>query len=79
MLDMRFAQHLLLLDIWMAGVDGRDVCKYLKSQQPTKHIPIIMVSANQDTEKIAREAGADDCITKPFDMYKLLERVAQYV
>ena len=68
----------LLLDIWMAGVDGRDICKQLKNQRLTKHIPIIMISANQDTEKIAREAGADDFIAKPFDMDKLLAKVAQY-
>ncbi len=74
-----YLPDLLLLDIWMKGVDGRDVCRYLKSQKPTKHIPIIMISANQDTEKIAHDAGADDYMTKPFDMDKLLERVAQYV
>ncbi len=74
-----YLPDLLLLDIWMAGVDGRDVCKYLKSQKSTKYIPIIIISANQDTQKIAREAGADDFIPKPFDMYKLLAKVAQYV
>lgn len=74
-----FLPDLLLLDIWMAGVDGRDVCKYLKSQKLTKHIPIIMISANQDIKKIAREAKADDFIAKPFDMDKLLAKVAQYV
>ena len=71
-----YLPDLLLLDIWMAGVDGRDICKNLKSQQHTKHIPIIMISANQNTEQLAREAGADDFIAKPFDMDKLLEKVA---
>lgn len=74
-----YLPDLLLLDNWMAGVDGRDICKYLKSQQLTKHIPIIMVSANQDIEKMAIEAGAEDFIAKPFDMDKLLEKVEQYV
>lgn len=73
-----YLPDLLLLDIWMAGIDGRDVCKHLKSQQRTKHIPVIMVSANQNTEKIAREAGANDFIAKPFDMVELLEKIAQY-
>jgi len=41
-----FAPDLLLLDIWMSGVDGRDICKKLKNQPKTQHIPIIMVSAN---------------------------------
>ena len=74
-----YLPDLLLLDIWMAGVDGRDICKQLKNQRLTKHIPIIMVSANQDTEKIAREAGADDFIAKPFDMDDLLTMVEKRI
>jgi len=58
---------------------GRDICKQLKSQASTKHIPIIMISARQDTEKIAEEAGADDFVAKPFDIFKLLEKIEQYV
>lgn len=73
-----YLPDLLLLDIVMAGIDGRDICIYLKSQQSTKYIPVIMVSANQNTEKIAREAGANDFIAKPFDMDELLGKVAQY-
>ncbi len=69
---------LLLLDIWMSGQDGRDICKALKAQQTTKHIPIIMVSANRDTEDIAREAGANDFLGKPFDIDKLLEKVKKF-
>jgi DNA-binding response OmpR family regulator len=70
---------LLLLDIWMSGVDGRDVCKLLKSTTATKHIPIIMVSAAKDTEQIAKDSGADDFIAKPFQMDHLLATVAKYV
>lgn len=73
-----YLPDLLLLDIWMAGIDGRDVCRYLKSQKRTKNIPVIMVSANQDTEKIALEAGANDFISKPFDMDELLEKIERY-
>lgn len=74
-----FLPDLLLLDIWMTGIDGRDICKNLKSQKLTKHIPIIMISANKDTEKIAHQAGADDFIAKPFDMDDLLAKVEKYV
>lgn len=70
---------LLLLDIWMSGQDGRDICKYLKGKDDTRHIPIIMISANKDTAKIAREAGADDFVAKPFEMDELLSKVAKYV
>ena len=70
---------LLLLDIWMSGVDGRDVCRLLKSTPATKHIPVIMISAAKDTEQIAKDSGADDFISKPFQMEHLLAIVAKYV
>ena len=70
---------LLLLDIWMSGIDGRDICKHLKSAAKTKHIPIILVSATKDIAQIAKDSGADDCISKPFQMEHLLAIVAKYV
>jgi DNA-binding response OmpR family regulator len=63
----------------MSGVDGRDICKQLKSKKQTKNIPIIMISANKDTEKIAKNAGADGFIAKPFEMKELLTTVGRYV
>ena len=75
----RHLPDLILLDIWMSGMDGRDICKQLKAHESTKHIPIIMISARQDTEKIAKESGADDFVEKPFDIFKLLEKIEQYV
>jgi DNA-binding response OmpR family regulator len=70
---------LLMLDVWMSGVDGRNVCKLLKSSAETKHIPIIMISATKDIEQIAKDCGADDCVSKPFQMEHLLAIVAKYV
>ena len=70
---------LLLLDVWMSGEDGRDICKYLKKQADTKSIPIIMISATRDLAQSAKNAGAEDFITKPFQMDYLLAKVAQYV
>jgi DNA-binding response OmpR family regulator len=75
----KYHPDLLLLDIWMSGVDGRDICKQLKAQELTMSIPIIMISANSDTEQIAKNVGADDFISKPFQMDELLEKVAMYV
>jgi DNA-binding response OmpR family regulator len=69
---------LLLLDIWMSGMDGRDICKYLKSQEHTKHIPIILMSASKETEKTAREVGADDFLAKPFELDELVAMVEKY-
>lgn len=70
---------LILLDIWMSGMDGRDICAYLKSQELTRHIPIIMISANKDAMQIAKDAGADDFIAKPFEMNDLIARIKAYI
>jgi CheY-like chemotaxis protein len=70
---------LLLLDIWMSGQDGRDICKYLKSDIATKHIPIIMISASRDVARSARDAGANDFLAKPFDMDELINKIEKYL
>ncbi len=71
--------NLLLLDVWMAGMDGRDICKHLKKQQKTKDIPIILISANRDVEGMAKECGADGFIAKPFEMKDFLSKIKKYL
>jgi DNA-binding response OmpR family regulator len=73
-LDKEFPD-IILLDIWMSGIDGRDVCKHLKQKEDTKKIPIIMISASNDIERSAFDAGADDFLAKPFDMDELLKKI----
>jgi CheY-like chemotaxis protein len=68
----------ILLDIWMSGIDGSDICRYLKKNKSMQHIPIIMISANKDTAQIAREAGADDFVSKPFNFVELQEKIEKY-
>ncbi|HSH31372.1 MAG TPA: response regulator [Candidatus Saccharimonadales bacterium] len=70
---------LILLDIWMSGMDGRDITRYLKNQAATRHIPVIMISANRDTEQIALAAGADGFLAKPFDIKDLIELVQKHL
>lgn len=69
----------LLLDIWMSGRNGGDVCKYLKSQPATQHLPIILISAHSDIQRIAKEAGADDYLAKPFRMKEVIAKVGKYL
>lgn len=71
--------HLLLLDILMSGLDGKDICRTLKAQKSTKHVPIIMISASRDVEEGARDAGADDFISKPFEMNFLLSKIKEHI
>ncbi len=66
---------LLLLDIWMSGEDGRDICKKLKQLETTKNIPVIMISASRDIKESAMAAGADDFLAKPFEMNELLDKI----
>jgi len=66
---------LLLLDIWMSGEDGRDICKKLKQTPGIKNIPVIMISASRDIKESAIAAGADDFLAKPFEMNELLEKI----
>ena len=70
---------LLVLDIRLSGTDGRIICQQLKSQEATHSLPIILLSANKNMRQIARDAGADDFLVKPFDMGDLLALVAKYV
>lgn len=70
---------LILLDIWMSGTDGRDVCKALKLKKLTRDIPVIMISASPDLENSAKEAGAEDFLEKPFDMDDLLEKIGVHL
>ncbi|WPV02188.1 response regulator [Mucilaginibacter sp. cycad4] len=69
---------LLLLDIWMSGEDGRDICKRFKEGELTKNIPVIIISASRDVRESAIIAGADDFLAKPFEMDELLKKVAHF-
>ncbi len=70
---------LMLLDILLSGMDGRTICRQVKSQEVTRHLPIILISAHPDARQMARDAGADDFLAKPFEMGDLLELVAKYL
>lgn len=76
-----YEQHpdLVFLDIWMSGVNGNTVCRKLKDDDKTKAVPIIIFSANRDTEEIAMECGADGFLSKPFEINELLDIVKKYL
>lgn len=70
---------LLLLDICMSGVDGRDICKKIKAIDATKNIPVIMISASCDLIQTMKQSGADDYLAKPFEIQDLLSKVNKYL
>jgi two-component system cell cycle response regulator len=68
---------IVLLDVMMPGMDGFEVCRRLKKDPLTGHIPVVMVTAlDQPTDRVkGLEAGADDFLTKPIDEIALIARV----
>jgi DNA-binding response OmpR family regulator len=70
---------LFLLDIWMPGLSGIEICKALKNNPKTAHIPVILISASLNVAKAATEANADNFIAKPFEMRELMSKIEQLV
>ena len=68
---------LILLDLMLPGLHGLDVCKVLKNNSKTRHIPVVMLTAKSEESDIVAglEIGADDYITKPFSSKVLVARV----
>ena len=73
--------HVVVLDIMLPDMDGYEVCKKLRSNLRTSHIPIMFLTQKDErTDKIAGlELGADDYITKPFDIEELKLRIQNAV
>lgn len=72
-----WSPDVMLLDVMMPGMDGYEVCRALKRNPATAHIPVIMLTALTDQEERVRglEAGADDFLSKPVDDATLFARL----
>ena len=70
---------LVIMDMLLSGVNGIDVCVDLKKDKATAHIPVMMISAHPNAKEICLSAGADDFISKPFEMQEILSKIGLLV
>ena len=70
-----FAPQVILLDVFLAGVNGIDICRELKSNPKTGHIPVIMYSAHTNKNAIMQQCNANDFLAKPFDINNLIDKI----
>lgn len=68
---------LIILDVLLSGKDGRLICKQLKAQEQTRHIPVLMISAHPGAERSVKEVGADAFVAKPFEIATLLRAISR--
>jgi len=73
--DQQPYPDVILLDIDMPYANGVEVGKQLKSNESTKDIPVIMVSANPYVDELSKEAGAVGFVRKPFTLKTLIQKV----
>lgn len=72
---------LLLLDIMLPKIEGLEVCRQIKANEATHHIPVVLVTSKKSDEDLARgeEAGADGYITKPFRSAMVIETIQRFL
>jgi len=74
-----FKPDCVLLDVMLPGDPGPMLSKKLKGHPDYEDLPIILMSANEQTQNELEDSLADSFVSKPFDYYNLLDLIAQYV
>jgi len=71
-----FQPDLILMDVMLAGMDGRSICRSVKQNQLTSFLPVILISGTHDLDKSLHLPGApNDFVAKPFDIDYLLNKI----
>lgn len=81
--DLMKAHHdssnLYIIDINLNGISGLDLCRQLKGADATKDVPVLIISAHPEILTLAKDACADDSLTKPFTQKELLDKIGKFV
>ena len=75
----KFKPDLVIMDIYLSGTNGKEICRKLKTDEKTKDIPVILISASHQHKSTVRECGADGFLSKPFDNADLLYGVNNFL
>ena len=78
LLETSTKPDVILMDMWLSGEDGRDICKMIKQHQEFKNIPVVIMSVSRGLGDSAIESGAIDFIPKPFDLGEIIEKIRYY-
>lgn len=70
---------LILLDIYMDGINGVELCREIKTNPKTASIPVLLMSADRHLTEKAMQAQADGVLQKPFDSEEVLELIHSYI
>jgi DNA-binding response OmpR family regulator len=70
---------LVIMDMLLSGADGTDICRRLKQDKETLSIPILMFSAHPTAKETCLAAGADDFISKPFEMNDMMDKISFFL
>lgn len=71
-----FHPDLIILDVMLGDMDGREICNNIKNTKMTNHIPVIMISATHSLDQfIKKNCRPDDFLAKPFDIINLIHKV----
>ena len=74
----KIAPDVIYLDISLVGQDGREIARELKANKKTKDIPIVILTAYPNAAELAKQAGANNYLPKPFDLENLWKMTGKY-
>lgn len=75
----KHSPDLLIVDLWMPVLSGDEVIKKIRSSSDMSKLPIMVMSASRDGDRIAEEAGANTFISKPFDINAFISKVNELI